>query len=71
MIKGERLREMRQQHQWTQEYLGKIIGQDGQYISKLERGVLPGMTVDILERLCDALGVTTDYLLGRENANPA
>jgi transcriptional regulator with XRE-family HTH domain len=71
MIKGERLREMRQQHQWTQEYLGKVIGQDGQYISKLEREVLPGMTVEILERLCDALRCSTDYLLGRENESPA
>jgi transcriptional regulator with XRE-family HTH domain len=68
MIKGERLREVRQQRQWTQEYLGKVIGQDGQYISKLERGVLPGMTVEILERLADALRCSTDYLLGREPA---
>ena len=68
MIKGERLRDVRQQRQWTQEYLGKVIGQDGQYISKLERGVLPGMTVEILERLADTLRCSTDYLLGREPA---
>ena len=45
-----------------------LAGQDQQYISKLEREVLPGMTVETLERLCDALEVSTDYLLGREHA---
>jgi transcriptional regulator with XRE-family HTH domain len=49
----------------SQESLGKAIGQDQQYISKLERGTVTGITVATLEHLADALGVCTDYLLGR------
>jgi len=56
---------MRQAKNLSQGVLGKLIEKDGQYISKLERGILPGMTVETLERLADALGCTTDELLGR------
>jgi len=71
MIHGELLRQARQQAQLSQQRLGELIGQDQQYISKLERSVLPGMTVETLEQLCNALKVSADYLLGRANANPA
>ena len=66
MIQGERLRQARQGAQLSQQRLGELIGQDQQYISKLERGVLPGMTVETLEQLCNALKVSADYLLGRD-----
>jgi len=68
MIRGDRLRNARQRVEMSQQRLGELVGQDQQYISKLEREVLPGMTVETLERLCDALEVSTDYLLGREPA---
>ena len=68
MIRGDRLRNARQRVEMSQQRLGELVGQDQQYISKLEREVLPGMTVETLERLCDALEVSTDYLLGREHA---
>jgi transcriptional regulator with XRE-family HTH domain len=67
MLKGERLRELREQRQLTQAQLGHAVGLDGQYISKLERGVLSGMTVDVLERLCLVLGASADYLLGQDS----
>ena len=63
MIQGDRLRRLREQAAMTQTRLGVLIGQDQQYVSKLERGVLQGMTVETLERLCRALQVSTDYLL--------
>ena len=68
MIRGDRLRNARQRVEMSQQRLGELVGQDQQYISKLEREVLPGMTVETLERLCDALEVSTDHLLGREHA---
>ena len=63
MIQGDRLRRLREQAAMTQTRLGALIGQDQQYVSKLERGTLRGMTVETLERLCRALQVSTDYLL--------
>jgi transcriptional regulator with XRE-family HTH domain len=49
----------------SQEGLGKAIGLDQQYISKLERGKVTGITVDTLGRLADVLKVSADHLLGR------
>ena len=65
MIDGARLQEARLRENLSQQRLGELIGKDQQYISKLEREVLPGMTVETLERLANALKCTTDYLLGR------
>jgi transcriptional regulator with XRE-family HTH domain len=65
MIQGERIRQLRTQRALSQGALGKLLAKDGQYVSKLERGVLSSITTDTLERLADALGCSTDYLLGR------
>jgi len=51
----------------SQETLGKAIGLDQSYISKIERGDLQDITIITLERLADALHVSTDYLLGRQD----
>lgn len=66
MIHGERIRMLRTQRSLSQGALGKLIEKDGQYVSKLERGVLSSVTTETLERLADALGCSTDYLLGRQ-----
>jgi len=71
MIQRKRLLELRTQKGLSQEGLGKLVGKPGSYISKLERGVLTSMSTKTLERLADTLQCSTDYLLGRENANPA
>ena len=65
VVDSSRLQEARLRENLSQQRLGELIGKDQQYISKLERGVLPGMTVETLERLADTLQCTTDYLLGR------
>jgi len=67
MLDRDRLRRARQRVLLSQQRLGELIGQDQQYISKLERGILPGMTVETLERLCRVLKVSADYLLGQED----
>jgi transcriptional regulator with XRE-family HTH domain len=65
MLDGERIRQLRTQHRLSQGALGKGIGKDGQYVSKLERGVLTSVTTDTLEQLAGTLDCSTDYLLGR------
>jgi transcriptional regulator with XRE-family HTH domain len=65
MLDGERIRHLRTQHRLSQSALGKGIGKDGQYVSKLERGVLTRVTTETLERLAGTLDCSTDYLLGR------
>ena len=65
MLDGARIRQLRTQRSLSQGGLGKCIGKDGQYVSKLERGVLPSVTTDTLEQLAEALACSTDYLLDR------
>jgi HTH-type transcriptional regulator, competence development regulator len=67
MIDSERIRQLRTQHGLSQGALGKAIGKDGQYVSKLERGILTSVTTDTLEQLASALDCSTDYLLGRSD----
>ena len=40
MIQSDRLRQARQRARLSQQQLGALIGQDQQYISKLERAIL-------------------------------
>ena len=65
MLDRERLRMARLKLRLSQGALGKEIGQDQSYVSKLERGDLQDITIHTLGRLADALRVSTDYLLGR------
>ena len=65
MIDGERIRQLRTKRGLSQGALGKGIGKDGQYVSKLERGILTSVTTDTLEQLAGALDCSTDYVLGR------
>ncbi len=65
MIDGMRVKLRRVKLGLSQKELGEHIGQDQAYISRLERGQLPGATIAVLERLADVLGVSTDYLLNR------
>jgi transcriptional regulator with XRE-family HTH domain len=72
MIQGDRLRDIRQQRGLSQAALGQRVGLDGQYIHKLEHGVLRSITTTTLERLVHALHVSSDYLLGlSDQAAPA
>jgi transcriptional regulator with XRE-family HTH domain len=68
MLDRDRLRMARLQLRLSQESLGKAIGQDQSYVSKLERGEVLEITISTLERLADVLSVSTDYLLGRATA---
>ena len=55
MIDVDRIRLRRLELRLTQADLGKAIGQDQGYISKIERGQVAGMTVAMLERIARAL----------------
>jgi len=66
MLDRERLRMCRLKLRLTQDRLGTLLGQDQSYVSRLERGDFTEITVTTLERLADALHVSTDYLLGRQ-----
>ena len=65
MLDRDRLRMARLERRLSQGMLGKAIGKDQSYVSKLERGELQDITIQTLVQLAEALHVSTDFLLGR------
>lgn len=60
----DRLYELRNQRQWSQELLGEMIGVDPKVIDDWERGLSePGL--DLVMELSEVFHVPTDYLLGK------
>lgn len=64
---GDELKRSREAAGMTQEKLSFAAGVDRSYISLLENGK-KSPTVDLLFRICDALGVTASSLLARVEA---
>jgi transcriptional regulator with XRE-family HTH domain len=58
-----RIRTLRRAQGLTQTQLAKLVGVAQPYINEIERGK-KRPSVDVLERLCDSLGGSADYLLG-------
>lgn len=69
---GERIKAARETAGLTQERFSERIGVSVQYISDLERGKV-GTSVPTLCKICDVLGVSSDYLLFgyRQNSSVA
>lgn len=59
---GRRIREARLAQRLTQEQLAERAGISSNYVSIMERGIRSA-TLDIFVPLCNALGVSSDYLL--------
>lgn len=59
---GDRIARLRRAKGWNQRELAERVGTRGAQISKYERGTYVPRA-DILSRLGDSLGVSTDYLL--------
>ena len=60
---GDNLKQLRKQRNLTQKELGSQLGLSKAVISKYENG-LGYPTFDVLIRIAQHFGVTTDYLLG-------
>lgn len=61
---GEQIKKIRIEKEITQEQLGELIGVTTQAVSRWERGGTPD--AELLPRISDVLGVSTDALFGRE-----
>lgn len=64
MSKLIRLRNLREDHDLTQQQIAELLGTTFQYYQKYESGVYP-IPVDRLEILADYYKTSTDYILGR------
>src|SRR5438093_1344581 len=63
LILGDRLRALRVAKSWSQEKLSQAAGVSARTIERFERGGVQ-IRPDTLKKLADALGVSTDALLG-------
>lgn len=61
---GDRLRELREEYEMTQEQLGKLLNVTKQAIYTYEKGESEP-TLSALIKLADIFNVSLDYLLGR------
>lgn len=60
---GERLRELRTEHEYTQDTLGEMFGVSPKTIGSWERGTRePPM--DVIRKMASLFDVSTDYLIG-------
>lgn len=61
---GTRIHKLRQQRKMSQQELARLIGVNQSFISKMESGEQTNPNAETLKRLAQALGCTTDYLVG-------
>lgn len=66
---GQRIREIRSDKHLTQEYLATVTDVNVTHISNIETNKVK-VSLTLLVQICNALGVTLDYLLENEYHNP-
>jgi len=67
-ILGKRVAQARKKKGWTQEQLCREARVALNTVARLEQGHLRQLRTDTLVKLADALGASTDHLLGRNVA---
>ncbi len=67
MTTGERIRQLRIDHQMTQEELGAKVGVQTAAIYKYENGLVVNLKRSVIEKLALALDTTPTYLMGMED----
>ena len=60
----ERLRQLREENDWTQEQLGEMLNVSGATINRYEKG-LRNPDPEMLLKLAEIFDVSLDFLLGR------
>lgn len=70
MTTGERIKQLRKEHNMTQEELGAKIGVQKAAIQKYEKGTVKNIKRDSLIKLAQCLDTTPEYLLGWDEEVP-
>lgn len=68
MTTGERIRQLRIEHDMTQEELGAKVGVQKAAIYKYETGLIVNLKRSTIEKLAIALSTTPTHLMGMEDA---
>lgn len=70
MTTGERIRQLRIEHQMTQEELGAKVGVQKAAIYKYENSLIVNLKRSTIEKLALVLDTTPTYLMGMEDDEP-
>ena len=65
-MRYDRIRDLREDHDFTQEYLGKVLNVSQRTYSRYENDER-AIPIEILCKLADFYGVSVDYLINRTN----
>src|SRR2546429_5820521 len=71
MTLGERVLIWRRRRNLTQQALAEAVGIAKNTIARLEQGGITDLRGQVIARLAQALGVSTDYLLGLDESEEA
>lgn len=66
-MEKNRIYSLRRQKKIPQALLGDLLGVSQQTVSKIEAQPIPDISSELLCRIADYFGVTTDYLMERSN----
>lgn len=66
MMKYERIRDLREDNELTQEYMGKILNVSQRTYSRYENDER-AIPIEILSKLADYYGTSVDYIIERTN----
>lgn len=68
---GERIKLLRIEKDWTQEYVCKQLNISSGALSRYETGMYEPKSLELVKDFADLFGVSTDYLLGKSDVrNP-
>jgi transcriptional regulator with XRE-family HTH domain len=67
---SDNIRRLREERDWSQEELGKRAGVSGVHICTIEKGTRRP-SLDVLDRIAQALGVSASSLLREEGSSHA
>ena len=67
MIFGERIKQLRLEHQWTQEYVCEQLNISSGALSRYETGMYEPKSLELVKDFAKLFDVSTDYLLGKSD----
>lgn len=71
MIFGERIKQLRIERQWTQEYVCEKLNISAGALSRYETSMYEPKSLDLVKDFANLFEVSTDYLLGKSDVrNP-
>ena len=67
MVFGERIKQLRIEHQWTQEYVCEKLNISAGALSRYETGMYEPKSLALVKEFSILFNVSTDYLIGKTN----